>query len=179
MKKWRIVMETYEFTIIASAVDRQHDELAGALFDAGCSDATVSLQKGLTILEFDREAKTFFHALRSALDDVARTGLEVLHIEPDHLVSITDIAVRAKITKAAVSNYAKGTRGKNFPVPVARVTTESPLWDWVDVARWLFRQGKLPLPELVRARVVRRENGEIQRGRFSRAGNAHHPQRAA
>jgi hypothetical protein len=29
----------------------------------------------------------------------------------------------------AISLFAKGERGKDFPAPVAKVTTESPLWD--------------------------------------------------
>src|SRR5262249_52290164 len=29
-----------------------------------------------------------------------------------------------------------------FPAPVARVTTESHLWDWVEVASWMFRRGR-------------------------------------
>jgi hypothetical protein len=65
----------------------------------------------------------------------------------------------ARICENRDSVVLKG--GKNFPAPVVRVTTESPLWDWVDVARGLYRQGKLTLPDLLRARVVRGENIKI------------------
>jgi hypothetical protein len=93
-----------------------------------------------------------------------RRALELLaasrdgHIEPDHLVNLADIAARAGITRAAASHYAQGDRGKDFPAPIVRVTTESPLWDWVDVARWFHRQGRLPIEELLRARIVRQVN---------------------
>jgi hypothetical protein len=154
-------MKTFEFTIIATGLSPAEEGFADRFFEAGCDDATISFQKGVIILEFDREAKTFFHALKSAIANVRDAGAEVVNIEPDHLVSLSDIAERAGITRAAASNYAKGSRGKNFPAPIVRVTTESPLWDWVDVARWLYRQGKLTLPDLLRARVVRGENIKI------------------
>ena len=154
-------MKTFEFTIIATGLSPAEDGFADRFFEAGCDDATISFQKGVIILEFDREAKTFFHALRTAIANVQDAGAQVVNIEPDHLVSLSDIAERAGITRAAASNYAKGSRGRDFPAPVVRVTTESPLWDWVDVARWLYRRGKLPLPDLLQARVVRGENIKI------------------
>ena len=155
-------MKAYEFAIVSSCPDADIATLSEKLFEVGCDDATVSLQKGVAIIEFDREAKNFYHALSSALRDVRSSGVEVLHIAPDHLVSLSDIATRAGVTRAAVSNYAKGARGRDFPRPVVRVTTDTPLWDWVDVARWLVRQhGRLTSSDVVQARVVRRENSEI------------------
>jgi len=156
-------VKSFEFTIVAGCPDGIK-ELSEKLFEAGCDDATISLHKGVAILEFDREAKNFSHALLSALDSVTAAGAGVLHVEPDHLVSLSDIASRAGITRAAVSNYSNGARGKafpTFPAPVVRVTTDTPLWDWVDVARWLFRQRKLRLTDLVQARIVRAENFKI------------------
>ena len=107
-------MKNFEFTIVASCPDGVK-ELSEKLFEAGCDDATIALQKGVAILDFDREAKNFSHALLSALDNVTAAGAGVLHVEPDDLVSLSDIASRAGITRAAVSNYANGTRGKAFP----------------------------------------------------------------
>jgi hypothetical protein len=160
-----MAVKNYEFTIVSNCPNADIASLSEKLFDAGCDDATVSLQKGVAIIEFDRESKNFFHALKSALGDVKSVGVEVLHIAPDHLVSLSDIAMRAGVTRAAVSNYAKGIRGKDFPLPVVRITTDTPLWDWVDVARWLVRHGKLTSSDIVEARVVKRENSEILRQR--------------
>jgi transcriptional regulator with XRE-family HTH domain len=154
-------MNTYEFTIIATGLDPYAANFADRFFEAGCDDATISFQKGAIILDFDREARTFGHALTSAIADVEKAGADVVHVEPDHLVSLSDIAVRAGITRAAASNWAKGERGKNSPAPVARVTTDSPLWDWVDVSRWLHRQGRLPIEDVLRARFVRGVNLSI------------------
>ena len=169
-----MAMKTYNFTIIASGLDPAASDFADRLFEAGCDDATVSVQKGAIILEFDRDARNISHAITSAIADVRAAGAKVEHVEPDHLVNLSDIAVRAGLSRAAASHYASGHRGTGFPAPVARVTTESPLWDWVLVARWLYRQRRVPLNELVQARVVRETNrsisGEqpVRRARFAR-----------
>ena len=154
-------MNMYEFTIIATGLAPYATDFADRFFEAGCDDATISFQKGAIILDFDREARTFGHALTSAIADVKKAGAEAVHVEPDHLVSLSDIAARAGITRAAASNWARGERGRDFPAPVARVTTDSPLWDWVDVSRWLHRQGRLPIEDVLRARFVRGVNLSI------------------
>lgn len=121
----------------------------------------------MLVLDFAREGRSFSHAIVSALSDVRRAGATVERIEPDPLVSLSEIAKRAGLTKAAISNYAHGHREGMFPGPVARVTTDSPLWDWVEVARWLRRRDKIDLGrrELVQARVVRDLNLVIAEGR--------------
>lgn len=156
-------MKTFSFTIIASGVSPDASDFEDRFFEAGCDDATITYQKGAIILEFDREAKNLSHALSSAIQNVETAGARVEHFEPDHLVNLTDIAVRAGVTRAAASMYAKGLRGKDFPAPVARVTTESALWDWVDVARWLFRHRRIPLETVLRARLVREANQSMGR----------------
>jgi len=175
-------MKTYEFTIIATGLDPRADDVADRLFEAGCDDATVSLQRRALIVDFNRQARTLSHAIRSAITDVESAGAEVVHVEPDNLVNLSEIALRADVTRAAASHYAKGERGRGFPAPVARVTTDSPLWDWVDVARWLHRQGRLPIQELLRARVVRNANFAIASRREAHlVGHSRHrePHRAS
>src|ERR1700722_13668817 len=120
----------------------------------------MSLQKGVIVLDFAREAPNFIKALASALSDAQRAGAKAERIEPDHLVSMADIARRAGLTRAAISLHAKGMRAQEFPAPVARVTSESPLWDWYDVARWMWRtENKIVArQDVVQARMVRRTN---------------------
>jgi len=165
-------MTKHELTIIASGLNPEADDFEDSLFEAGCSDATISIQKGLIILEFTREASSFPHALISAIEDVRRSGAHVERIEPDHLVSLSDIARRASLSRAAISLYVKGERSDGFPSPVARVTTESPLWDWVHVARWLHRNQRLSLDAVVQAKVVREANlavvNEIDHSHFAK-----------
>lgn len=152
-------MKPYEFTLIASGIDAHADDFEDRFFESGCGDATISLQKGAIIVEFTREAKNFVHAVVSAVHDVLTTGARVERIEPDHLVSLADIAQRTGLSRAACTLFAKGERGNDFPMPIVRVTTESPLWDWVEVSSWLHhRNAAVPLTTVVEARVVRAVN---------------------
>jgi hypothetical protein len=155
------MMKRFNFTIIASGLDPEAEDFTDRFFEARCNDATVSFQKGVIVLEFEREARNFAHALVSAVIDVHRAGAKVEHIEPDYLVSLSDIAGRAKISRAAVSLFAKGERGRDFPVPVARVTSESPLWDWVEVARWLYRKRTISRAAVVEAKIARETNRAV------------------
>ena len=156
-------MKNHSLTIIASGLDDLGDAFADCFFEAGCDDATVSIQKGLFVLEFDREARTFTHALVTAMRDVTRAGATIERVEPDYLVSAAEIAKRSELGRAAISLYAKGERGRGFPAPVVRVTSESPLYDWAEVAAWLHHHGKLPLAEVVQAQTVREVNRFVMR----------------
>jgi hypothetical protein len=151
-------MSKYQFTIIASGLDPEAEDFEDRFFEAGCDDATISVQKGAIIVEFSREAKSFPHALVSAFVNVQRAGAKVVHFEPDHLVNLSEIAQRADMSRAAISLFAKGERARDFPAPVAKVTTESPLWDWVEVARWMYRRRTISLHHVLEARIVRQAN---------------------
>jgi hypothetical protein len=154
-------VKRYNFTIIASGIDATTPRFEDRFFEAGCDDATISFQKGRLILEFEREARNFSHALVSALIDVGKTGAKVVHIEPDYLVSLSDIAERSGRTRASTSLFAKGNRGKDFPAPIARITSESPLWDWVQVAQWMFKRKSIALDTLLEAKIVKAANRAI------------------
>ncbi len=148
-------MKKYEFTIIASGLDPEADDFEDRFFDAGCDDATIAFQKGLIIIEFAREAKNFSHAIISAFEAVHKAGATVERFEPDYLVSLTDIAARTGLSKAAISLYCKGERAEGFPSPIARVTSESPLYDWADVTRWMHKYEKISHETVLEARMVR------------------------
>ena len=149
---------THEFTIVASGLDPEADDFEDRFYEAGCDDSTISFQKGAIILEFAREAPTFAKALISAFADVQSAGAKVERVEPDYLVSLSDIAARSGLSRAAISLYGKGERAQGFPAPVARVTSESPLWDWADVSRWMVRNGRLSDGDVLRARLVKEAN---------------------
>lgn len=151
-------MTTFEFTIVATGLDPFAEDFEDRLFEAGCDDATVSLQKGVLVADFSRDADSFDAALTSAIGDMSKAGANVLSVEPYHLVSLSDIAQRAQITRAAATNYANHQRGSNFPPPTARIATGSPLWDWVDVSCWFVAKGKLSEDEVTRARLIRSVN---------------------
>jgi hypothetical protein len=163
-------MAIYEFAVIASGVDPEAEDFEDRFFAAGCDDATLAFQRGAIILDFAREARSFEPAVASAVRDVRKAGATVERIEPDSLVSLSDIAARTGLTRAAISLYATGQRGAGFPAPVSRVTSESPLWDWVAVASWMGELGKsdLPADALEQARAIRKWNARLSAERETR-----------
>jgi len=150
-------MKNFEFTIIASGFDL-HSNYEDALFEAGCSDATISIQKGVMIAEFDREAVSFSRAVASACQNVHTAGFHVDRVEPDHLVSLSEIAERANLSRQAISLYIKGERSSGFPTPAAKVTSKHPLWDWHEVASWLHEKNFVEREVVIQAQIVKEAN---------------------
>jgi predicted transcriptional regulator len=161
IKKRNPTMKTYEFSIIASGLDPRADDFESRFYDAGCDDALVSFQKGHIIIDFARESESIDDAVASAIESVRAAGATVDRIEPDPLVSLSEIASRTGVTRAAVSMYASGRRADGFPAPVAKVTDESPLWNWASVARWFVSRHKLAEDALIEAEVVSEANAAI------------------
>lgn len=157
-------MRTFEFSVVASGLDHQADDFESLFYNAGCDDATISFQKGHIIVDFAREASSIDDAISSAVDAVMSAGASVDRVEPDPLVSLSEIAARTGMSRAAMTQYAKAQRGKDFPAPIARITSASPLWEWSTVARWLFRQQKLSRDQAVEAEAFRQANEAIKRG---------------
>ncbi len=155
-------MRKYEFSIIASGLDPQAEDFESRFYDAGCDDATISFQKGHIIVDFAREADSITSAICSAMNCVRKAGAQVDRVEPDPLVSLSDIAARTGLTRAAITQYAKGDRHDNFPTPVARVTSETSLYDWSDVATWLFKHKRLSLDEALQAEALKAANEAIK-----------------
>jgi hypothetical protein len=84
-------MTTYHFTVMLADIDEITEELAEALFEAGCDDGSPWSSAGVASIGFDREAESFEQAVRSAIADVQKAGCHVawVKIEPE------DIAVTA------------------------------------------------------------------------------------
>ena len=114
-------MKLHEFSIIASGLDPHAEGFRlSRFYDAGCDDATVAFQKGHIIVDFAREAESLQEAIASAVEAVDKAGAKVERVEPDPLVSLSDMAARAGMTRAAMTNYFKGIRAKDFPPPIAK-----------------------------------------------------------
>lgn len=158
-------MKLHHFTIIASGLDPEADDFEDRFFDAGCNDASLAFARGAIILEFERGARNLSQAIASAIADVRAAGAVVERVEPDFLINLSEIAERSGLTRAAISLYAKGERAKGFPPPMARVTSDMPLWNWVDVARWLRKRSKVSVAAVVAARIVKRANDSLQQPR--------------
>jgi transcriptional regulator with XRE-family HTH domain len=157
----RKTMKEFEFCIIASGLDPEAEDFEQRFYDAGCDDATVAFQKGRIIVDFTREANSIEDAIVSALKGVEAAGARVERIEPDPLVSLSDIAARSGMSRAAMTQYSKGQRGTRFPAPVARVISDSPLWDWATVAKWLFQKEKINRETAIEAEAIRAANAAI------------------
>ena len=157
-------MAVHEFCVVATGLDPTADNYESRFYEAGCDDATISFQRSRVIVDFSREATSVEEAIASAIDGVVAAGARVERIEPDSLVSLSDIASRSGLSRAAITQYSKAQRGKGFPAPVAKVTSDSPLWDWADVAAWLFRHDRLPREALTAAEVVKRANDILGAG---------------
>lgn len=157
-------MKTYEFSIIASGLDPEADDFETRFYKAGCDDATISFQRGHVIADFSRKAKTVEIAVSSAVEAVKAAGARVDRVEPDPLVSLAEIAGRTGMSRAAMTQYSKGQRGKGFPAPVAKVTSDSPLWDWAAVAKWLFDRKKVTWEVALEALILKEANEAIARG---------------
>lgn len=162
-------MKMHEFSIVASGLDPAADDFESRFFNAGCDDATISFQKGHIIADFAREASSLEEAIASAILAVFKAGAKVERVEPDPLVSLSDMAARAGVTRAAMTNYAQGKRGKHFPPPIAKVTSESPLWQWAIVARWMFENDKLAKEDAIEAEIVREANAALCKGQVDLA----------
>ena len=157
-------MAKFEFTVIASGLDPQADDYEARFYDGACGDATVSFQNGHTILDFEREADSLTDAIISAVHDASNVGATLEAVEPDPLVSLSQMASRSGMSRAAMTNYFKGHRQEGFPAPKRHVTSQSPLWDWGDIAQWLYRQGRLSREEALSAGIVSAANEILERG---------------
>lgn len=155
-------MKQFEFSIIASGLDPEAEDFADRFFEAGCDDATISFQKGHIIVDFARDANSIEEAICSAVECVGKAGAHVDRVEPDPLVSLSDIAARTGLSRAAITNYSKGDRAGNFPSPVARVTSKTSLYEWASVATWLFQHNQLPREKAIEAEAVRVVNDVIR-----------------
>lgn len=130
-------MSEYEFVLV---IDGPVDEEAviEALYEVGCSDATFGSVDGVGLGEFIREAPSFSAAVMSAIRDVESvSALHVARVEPDDLVTLSEIAERLGRTRESVRLLVAGERGKgDFPPPVSHSRARSRLWRWSDVAEW-------------------------------------------
>lgn len=132
---------SYQFTLVLKDVDENTPNLVDCLYEAGCDDALINYRNGAVYLEFDREADSLEDAVISAIKNVKSSSIEmdVASVAPENLVTESEIAKRLGITRQTISLWIKGERRGGFPPPVMRLSEKSPLWQWNDVAVWLFK----------------------------------------
>ena len=76
-------MKTYWFHVFLSGIDEMTDEIADALFEAGCDDGTPSSSQGVAQIYFAREADSLESAICSAVDEIRKAGFDFSRIEID------------------------------------------------------------------------------------------------
>jgi hypothetical protein len=123
---------TYQFRI---RLDREPGEEEIDALGAVCDDAGLSYGNGMGELDFDRDALSFADAIFSAIADVeGATGLRVVTVDADPLVSVLDIAERTGRSREAVRQAITGLRARPFPPPVNGQGARHRLWRWSEVA---------------------------------------------
>jgi len=132
-------MTTHQFTLIVDGPDLQHEAHVNALFEAGCDDATVGRMGAIQYLDFDRETESFADAVLGATEEIENAGLgaRVVHLEPDDLVTMAEIAERTGRTRESVRLLISGQRGPGrFPTPATHFKNRRRMWKWQEVAAW-------------------------------------------
>ena len=137
--------QIFEFTFVLGPDASPNDKaLEDRLVQAGCDDALICAYGKTVFLQFEREATTARHALQSALRNICNAGFSIHAIEESGCASVSEMAQRSGLSRSAIDNYLKGRRGgEGFPNPVSGLSSKSPQFYWPEVAKWLYREGKI------------------------------------
>jgi predicted DNA-binding transcriptional regulator AlpA len=168
MKKTKNERE-YDFALVIDGVPALTTPVEDALFEAGCDDATFSIQYGRLYGEFSRMASSLKDAILSAIRDVrkAKIGASISRVDESDLVTPSEIARRIGRTRQMVHQYISGTRGPgNFPAPEVHLTEGSPIWAWSDVSQWLAENNIIRPEEGWNAQVVATINNLLEANRL-------------
>ena len=126
-------MTAHRFMLIVEGPDLQDGVHVDALFEAGCDDATVGRVGATQYLDFDREAETLANAVFEAAEaiEAAVPEARVVHLGPDDLVTMSDIAERTGRTRESVRLLINGERGPGgFPAPATHLKSRNRMWEW-------------------------------------------------
>ncbi len=127
-----------------------------AFFEACHGDCTPGVSCGVPQVSFTRRAATMKDAVLTAIAEVRKVGfgIDVLAVEWSYLLTQADIGRRIGKSRQLVHQYVEGVRGPGGFPPPARNGHSGPLWQWSDVAQWLFRNGMAPQRLLEDAKAV-------------------------
>jgi len=158
----------YDFALVIDGVSELTEEVENALFNAGCDDATFSIQYGHLYAEFSRTDDSIEEAIISAICDVrkAMASAVVVCVDACDLVTQSDIARRIDRSRQLISQYISGQRGPgNFPPPECHISDEAPLWRWCAVSYWLAQNNIIRREENWNAEVIAAINNVLERMR--------------
>jgi hypothetical protein len=70
-------MPTFDFQLVLGGVNVMSEDVANALYEAGCDDGTPFSSNGVASVGFSREANSLEEAVRSAIADINKAGFVV------------------------------------------------------------------------------------------------------
>lgn len=161
-------MRSFTFTVVLDhrPTETELDKFADNAWD----DAAFGTERGVPIVEFDREADSLAEAIAAAVMELEDVGLLALRVVDQDLVTLADIADRVGQSRESFRRYATGDRGPGgFPPPVNPARDGTVFYRWSEVAPWI--QTKLGVevrsedPALVLGNLViqaRRLVGSVQ-----------------
>ena len=79
----QVATRVYDFTFTLAGVDDLTAEVADALYEAGCDDASPHSEGPTVYLDFHREAESLGDAIGSAVKSVERAGYAVSRVDVD------------------------------------------------------------------------------------------------
>jgi hypothetical protein len=145
MKGGRSV-RSHVFTVLLNR--RPTDAELNKLIDDGLDDATFGIERGVSVVEFDREAPSLAQAVASAVRDLEAAGLRAIRVIDEDLVTLADIADRLGQSRESVRRYANGDRGPGgFPPPVNPARDGTLFYRWSEVAPWMRDSLALDVPD--------------------------------
>ena len=155
----------YEFSLILCGVHELDRRIEDALFEAGCDDATLSVQYGTISMDFARASPSLKDAILTAIRDVRKAdiGADVWRVDESDLVTPSEIARRLGRSRQQIHQYMTGERGPGgFPAPECNLTEGAPLWDWYTVCHWLAANGMIRPEQLEDAETVAAINHHLE-----------------
>ena len=158
----------FDFALILSGPTELTDDMADALFAAGCDDATPSVCYGRVWMEFSRAAPSYKDAVISAIRDVRKAGIgaDVAQIDECNLVTQAEIARRADKSPQYVQQLVSGQRGPGrFPPPVCHLSEKTLLWQWCEVSFWLSENNVIRRDVFDEAQVTHAINDALAKPR--------------
>lgn len=119
-------MAAYELTLELPSITEEQED---AIVDA--TDGVIATHYGVTTVTLEIEGEDFLSAVRIVTRRLSRLGVAPRRIVMD-LVSRSEIADRAGVTRQAVGNWVNGMRqAGNFPAPY--VLAGGGMWLWAEV----------------------------------------------
>lgn len=131
-------MKDYEFTLKFLLLDKNvdYDECIKKLESEGCTDALIGIgKKGYIALNFNRQSKSAYEAISSAITDVKKAipNTKLIEASPD-FVGLTDISELFGFTRQNMRKIRENNTN-DFPPPVHEGLAS--IWHLSKVLSWL------------------------------------------